>query len=165
MTIIAIILVASLPGIIAAMKGRSFFPWLIYGWVLFPVAMIHVLFARTGAKKALHDWNTAEVEPPNSRRRRAKQEITTVEIQKVRVIIDYQDGAGDTTQRTIKPQKLDFYVNKDNVVIITDIHAYCELRKAPRQFKYSRIQGAADAETGEDIPNIGRYLWLRRIWD
>ncbi|GBQ39036.1 WYL domain-containing protein [Komagataeibacter europaeus] len=165
MTIIAIILVASLPGIIAAMKGRSFFPWLIYGWVLFPIAMIHVLFARTGAKKALHDWNTAEVEPPNPRRRRAKQEISTVEIQKTRIIIDYQDGAGDATQRTIVPQKLDFYVNKDDVVIITDIHAYCELRKAPRQFKYSRIKGAADAETGEDIPNIGKYLWLRRIWN
>ncbi|WPP22414.1 WYL domain-containing protein [Komagataeibacter rhaeticus] len=165
MGLILILLVLSLPGIIAAVKGRSFFLWLIYGWLLFPVAMIHVLFARTGAQKIVHDWNTIEVEPPNPRRRRAKQEITTVEIHRTRIIIDYKDGAGEATQRTIVPQKLDFYVNKDNVVIITDIHAYCELRRAPRQFKYSRIQGAADAETGEDIPNIGRYLWLRRIWD
>lgn len=38
--------VGFLPGAIARSKGRAFWPWWLYGVVLFPVALVHSLLLR-----------------------------------------------------------------------------------------------------------------------
>ncbi|WP_408874467.1 zinc ribbon domain-containing protein [Gluconobacter sp. OJB] len=41
--LIIVIILGCIVGIIANSKGRSFFPWFIYGMALFIVAIVHVL--------------------------------------------------------------------------------------------------------------------------
>ncbi|BCZ75946.1 DNA-binding transcriptional regulator YafY [Komagataeibacter phage phiKM1] len=103
------------------------------------------------------------IEPPTSRRRGTVQQTFVEKVQNARVIIDYKDANKTETQRTVDVKNFDFYVNRDGTTIIVDLNTYCELRNAPRKFNYRRIIEASDAETGETIPNLGAWLWARRV--
>ena len=43
MPVVIWILLTIIPAFIAKKKGRSFILWLLYSWLLFPIALIHSL--------------------------------------------------------------------------------------------------------------------------
>lgn len=65
-----------------------------------------------------------------------------------RVRIEYADGFGEVTERTIQLQSID---REGGHVYLT---AYCELRAAPRQFRLDRVLRAAEPETGRQIEDF-----------
>jgi 4-hydroxybenzoate polyprenyltransferase len=44
---IGLALLALLPSMIAQEKGRPMGPWFLYGFILFPIALVHALFLKT----------------------------------------------------------------------------------------------------------------------
>ncbi|MCI1796579.1 hypothetical protein NKW44_14730 [Acetobacter lovaniensis] len=90
---------------------------------------------------------------------RAPEGLSRRTVEGIRVIIRYIDGSLDETERTIRPDLLEYTTDPNGMVQIKYIHAYCEMRQAPRLFRYDRIEGAYDANTGEVISNIGALLW------
>ena len=51
--ILTIMLITSLPAIIAHKKGRNFSLWWIYGWALFIIAIIHAIVLKPNEKSLL----------------------------------------------------------------------------------------------------------------
>ncbi|MCI2023627.1 MAG: WYL domain-containing protein [Acetobacter fabarum] len=98
-----------------------------------------------------------------SKAERAPEGLSRRTVEGVRVIIRYMDGSLDETERTIRPDLLEYTTDPDGTVQIKYIHAYCELRKAPRLFRYDRLEGAYNADTGEEISNIGALLWSHHV--
>lgn len=47
--LVVIVILGCIVGAIAQSKGRSFFPWFIYGAALFIIAIIHVLVIGSGS--------------------------------------------------------------------------------------------------------------------
>ncbi|WP_019091291.1 hypothetical protein [Komagataeibacter europaeus] len=154
--------------VISHLLGTSFFVSLGLGiaFAVIGLGLVIWLLGRMG-KHLPNDPDApttggSHIEAPNPRRRETTQPTFRENVRNARVIIDYTDANKEQTQRTINVQAFDFYVNRDGVTIITDLHAYCELRRDVRQFKYRRIGEASDAETGETIPNLGTWLWAHR---
>ncbi|MGE4522346.1 MAG: WYL domain-containing protein [Acetobacter sp.] len=88
-----------------------------------------------------------------------RPDLSTRTVDGVRVIIRYKDGGDDETERTIRPSLLEYETDAQGTIQIKYIHAYCELRKGPRAFRYDRLQSAYDPDTGEVVSNIGVLLW------
>lgn len=155
--------------IISYLLGTGF--WTSIGITIIVGVICLVLLIRVFARMGAHlptdvdapSNGGAQIEPPDSRRRGTVQRTFVEKVQNARVIIDYIDADKTKTQRTVDVKNFDFYVNRDGTTIIIDLNTYCELRNAPRKFNYRRIIEASDAETGETIPNLGAWLWARRI--
>lgn len=88
-----------------------------------------------------------------------RENLPTRTVDGVRVIIRYKDGEEGETERTIRPSLLEYETDSQGTIQIRYIHAYCELRKGPRVFRYDRLQAVYDPDTGEAITNIGALLW------
>ncbi|WP_444885026.1 hypothetical protein [Microbulbifer sp. PSTR4-B] len=66
--------------------------------------------------------------------------------------IDYKDGDGNSTTRSVKVKKFDELLSGGMVI------GFCELRRATRTFRIDRISECMDLETGECISNVRDYL-------
>jgi hypothetical protein len=51
--------IAWLPAAIARNKGRSFWHWLVYGYLVFPIALVHAILL-----KNVEELDAPEIEPP-----------------------------------------------------------------------------------------------------
>lgn len=76
-----------------------------------------------------------------------------------RMIIHYQDGKNEETERTIRPEQIEYRMQPNGMPDVLYLTAYCELRKQPRTFRVDRIEAAYNADTGEVISNIPAALW------
>lgn len=73
------------------------------------------------------------------------------------IVIEYSDSTGDITTRRIRVKeiKCDKYKRK---MVPYSLYSYCFVKKAPRTFVIHNIISAYDAETGEIISDIPKYL-------
>jgi predicted DNA-binding transcriptional regulator YafY len=100
---------------------------------------------------ALHAWGPITPQPANvdfTLLRRAIREEEKLELA-------YRDEQGKLTRRVIRPLALIYYLDAAMIV------AWCELRKAIRNFRLDRTQGCT--ATGEHFRNEGdrlRDLWM-----
>jgi hypothetical protein len=69
-----------------------------------------------------------------------------------RLLLDYTDGAGKKTQRTVNVRQFGGYA--ESVLLI----GHCELRNATRTFRADRIAKCVDQETGEIVSNVVAFL-------
>lgn len=156
MTIIAIILVASLPGIIAAMKGRSFFPWLIYGWVLFPVALIHALLMHKEASNANRTINKHQsVNTEEKSLDPAGIEYSGLNLP---LHVRYKDEKSEITERDITVRQVNYGYTYDGVLMPYTLEAYCRLRRADRTFYVERILECSDPATKTAISDLTDFF-------
>lgn len=88
-----------------------------------------------------------------------QEDLQILPLKPSRLIIHYQDGKNEETERTIHPQQIEYRITPNGLPDIAYLTAYCELRKQPRTFRVDRIEAAYDADTGEVIPNITATLW------
>ena len=68
--------------------------------------------------------------------------------------IHFVDRNGNATDRAIRTLRYAHDPDTGGGVV----HAFCHLRKAPRQFAFSRIKRCIDRETGEVVENLGAFL-------
>jgi len=99
---------------------------------------------------ALHAWGTGVPPPPGIDLAMVRRAIRDEE----KLAIGYRDESGRTTERTIRPIALIYYSQTANVV------AWCELRKAIRNFRSDRIEHCE--ETGAWFKGEGEGL--RELW-
>ncbi len=66
--------------------------------------------------------------------------------------IDYTDGDGKSTTRSVKVKKFDEMLSGGMVI------GFCELRRATRTFRIDRISECMDLETGESISSVRDFL-------
>lgn len=88
-----------------------------------------------------------------------QEDLQILPLKPSRLIIHYQDGKNEETERTIHPQQIEYRITPNGLPDIAYLTAYCELRKQTRTFRVDRIEAAYDADTGEVIPNITAALW------
>ncbi|ANA14189.1 helix-turn-helix transcriptional regulator [Acetobacter oryzifermentans] len=88
-----------------------------------------------------------------------QEDTQTLPLKPSRIIIHYQDGKNEETERTIRPEHIEYRMRRNGMPDILYLTAYCELRKRPRTFRVDRIEAAYDADTGEVIRNVPAALW------
>ena len=66
--------------------------------------------------------------------------------------IEYKDGNGITTTRSVKVREF------DNELYGGIIMGYCELRNATRTFRFDRIRTCTDLNTGEVVQSVKKHL-------
>lgn len=71
---------------------------------------------------------------------------------RARLQIDYLDGAGNKTVRTVDVQRFGAY-GETNLLI-----GHCALRDATRTFRSDRIQKCIDVESGELVTDVSAHL-------
>lgn len=101
--------------------------------------------------RALHAWGPIAPTPANVDFTLIRRAIREEE----KLALAYQDEQGNPTQRVIRPLALIYYL--DTAMIV----AWCDLRKAIRNFRLDRTQSCA--ATGEHFRNEGdqlRDLWI-----
>ena len=79
-----------------------------------------------------------------------------------RIELRYRDAGGTDTRRVIQPRSVEGSREGDDVYPQAVI-AFCEMRKEGRTFRLERILVAADAETGEVIPDLAVHLARWRV--
>ncbi|MFT9374764.1 hypothetical protein [Komagataeibacter saccharivorans] len=156
MGLILILLVLSLPGIIAAMKGRSFFLWLVYGCVLFPVALIHALFMHKEASNTNSTTNKSQsIGAKGKRLDPAGIEYSGL---KLPLHIRYKDEKGEITERDITVRQVNYGYTYDDVLVPYVLEAYCRLRRADRTFYVERILECSDPATKATISDLTDFF-------
>ncbi|WP_439631541.1 helix-turn-helix transcriptional regulator [Shinella sp.] len=105
---------------------------------------------QTLSARALHAWGTTPPQPEGIDLATVRRAIRDEE----KLVIDYRDEYGRGTERTIRPIALIYYSETANIV------AWCELRKAIRNFRAGRVE-ACEA-TGAHFPGEGDRL--RQAW-
>lgn len=73
------------------------------------------------------------------------------------IVIEYSDSTGDITTRRIRVKEIKYDKYKRKMVPYS-LYSYCFVKKAPRTFVIHNIISAYDAETGEIISDIPKYL-------
>lgn len=66
--------------------------------------------------------------------------------------IDYRDGAGQETTRTVEVSQLGSWQNSDMII------GHCRMRNQTRTFRTDRILTCVDEDTGEVVGNVSRHL-------
>ncbi|WP_439618437.1 helix-turn-helix transcriptional regulator [Shinella sp.] len=105
---------------------------------------------QTLSARALHAWGTTRPQPEGIDLATVRRAIRDEE----KLVIDYRDEYGRASERTIRPIALIYYSETANIV------AWCELRKAIRNFRADRVE-ACEA-TGEHFSGEGDRL--RQAW-
>jgi predicted DNA-binding transcriptional regulator YafY len=113
---------------------------IVFGIVLLALGLICGILGKKKAGKSKHT-----VAP------------TQAELSSPRVLITYAAASGEVTQREITMRKATGHMVGTKTVL-THVNAYCHLRNTPRTFSIKRIRQAADAQTGEIIPDISTYI-------
>jgi hypothetical protein len=85
-------------------------------------------------------WEGSFWEASNPKRLRARFEI------------EYKDGNGAWTKRSVRVREFDNALNGGILM------GHCELRDATRTFRFDRIKQCVDLETGELVENVRKYL-------
>lgn len=78
----------------------------------------------------------------------------------VHVSLEYIDGAGDLSRRTVLPLGIITNDIGRTTASATYLHAKCSIAKAPRTFRIDRVQSISDPATGEVIDVIP---WLQSL--
>jgi predicted DNA-binding transcriptional regulator YafY len=99
-------------------------------------AAIPAPLRQTLETKALHAWGTIAPAPAGVDLGFVRRAIRDEQ----KIAIDYRDELGRETKRTIWPLALIYYSEATNIV------AWCELRRALRNFRTDRVQGSALVE-------------------
>lgn len=80
---------------------------------------------------------------------------------RVGLLLRYADAKGVVTERQVIANQLIGRTARDGTTIPHSVRAYCLARKGIRAFRLDRVQEAIDAETGEIIQDLCRYLLER----
>lgn len=130
---------------------------LVVGGILGVLGTIGIIIDKKSAedeKKSIPFTVTRNVSPTPM-----QEDLQILPLKPSRLIIHYQDGKNEETERTIHPQQIEYRIAPNGLPDIAYLTAYCELRKQPRTFRVDRIEAAYDADTGEVLPNIPAALW------
>lgn len=100
--------------------------------------------------KAIHAWGPVAASPAGIDLAMVRRAIRDERM----IRIDYRDGVGRETERTIRPIALIYYSEAANIV------AWCELRQALRQFRAERVR--ASSALAEFF--LGEGDAMRRAW-
>ena len=79
-------------------------------------------------------------------------DVSTPQAVDARLRIEYTDGNGNTTNRSIRVRQ--FGEREDHILIL----AHCLLRDATRTFRTDRIRECIDEETGEVVGDVAAFL-------
>jgi predicted DNA-binding transcriptional regulator YafY len=76
----------------------------------------------------------------------------------LRLLLQYRDRDGEVTKRQVLVRTMEAHRDDGGEFKANTLHAYCYLRRAPREFRFDRIISAAEPETGEVLDDLP--LWL-----
>ncbi|OUI77813.1 hypothetical protein HK18_01390 [Commensalibacter intestini] len=83
--------------------------------------------------------------------------LEQLSIPDIEILLEYKSSKGEVSSRRVRVKSME-YKTKNKSVIATKLHCYCLEKKMARDFNVSRIINAYDAETGEIISDIPKYL-------
>jgi hypothetical protein len=150
--------------VIAGQKGRSPLPWFLYGFAIWPVALIHALALRREeeAPKPPPFMHTAPIEPPLPR---PTVPAPTRPSWPGDARIRYRRaGDGVVTERRVTLRGADIRLDEAHQPTIPLFVAYCHLRQAPRHFRFTNLLELTDLTTGEVLtPPLAQQWVLRAI--
>lgn len=117
-------------------------------WIGFAIAAFIILGSR-GVKQT--ERSTAKRTRSSGAEENRDAEITALPTI-ARVRFDYVDADGVSTKRTVSIKRFD---HRKKTGLIT---GFCHHRQAGRSFRYDRIENAIDADSGEVLDDLQKYL-------
>ncbi|WP_041594779.1 hypothetical protein [Brucella microti] len=84
-----------------------------------------------------------------------RQEHAVRKALRIQSPILYSDADGVATEREIAPKAV--WLHPRSVIILID--AFCHLREEDRTFRNDLILEAINVQSGEEITDLGKYLW------
>jgi predicted DNA-binding transcriptional regulator YafY len=113
-------------------------------------AVVPAPLTQAFSANALHAWGTVAPVPDAVDLGLVRRAIRDER----KLLLDYRDELGTATERTIRPIALIYYAQTANIV------AWCELRRAIRNFRTDRVE---HCEAADDFFR-GEGDGLRRVW-
>jgi hypothetical protein len=148
----------------AATKGAPIEIWAIAGLLILAAALLtRAAFRKPMQQLAVVVQSTVLTAPQSATERTRPQTAYegggTIIADNIntRVLLRYRDSGEEDTERTVRVVRVrgDYAAGS---YIPDSLFGFCELRQADRFFVFRHVQAAFDAETGEEIHDLERYL-------